>query len=322
MQTERMIETARAAEAALDEPALERLRARLAGPLVVVASGGGTPGALFWAQLHAAAGYPAWPMTPYELGERGVPAGVQVLLLSSGGSHHDILRVARRAAAAGWKTTAVTCSPGAPLAGIVRAAASSPEAVLELPGPRHADPFLPVHANVPLLVLAARLYGAPAPVAEHFQALPAVLPSGASGERSPSLRRPAALAALGAGAAAPAALDFAIKAQECGLCPAFSTDVRNVSHGQLMAIARAPEEGLVVSFATAAQRPYLDRWTARLPPSLPILRLEVDGDGPGAALALMSQGLCAFEALAAAAGHPLGFEHVPRWVMELYGLEI
>jgi hypothetical protein len=312
MQTERTIETALVAEAALDEASFAGLRERIAGPLAVVASGGGTPGALLWAQLHAASGYPAWPMTPHELIEQGVPAGARVLLLSSGARHHDILRVARHAAAAGWPMSAVTCSPGAPLAGIVREAAASEEAVLELQAPLHADPFLPVHGTIPILLMAAHFYGGSGPFAPCFEMQPEAVPAG----------RPRALAALGAGVAAPAALDLAVKAQESGLCSAFSTDVRNVSHGQLVAIARAPEEGLVVVFGAAAQRAYLDRWTGCLPPSLPVLRLEVDGAGPGAALALMARGLRTFEALAVAAGHPLGFEHVPRWVMDIYGLEV
>src|SRR5207253_289029 len=149
-----MKETAVAVESSLESARLEQFRTRLAGPLAVVGSGGSFTTAALWAYLHESAGYPAWAMTPYAFAESRLPAGTRVLLLSAGGTHHDIIRTADLALRRGCETLAMTCRPESALATRV-ARGSSIDAVLVVPEPVHADGLIAVHGLVAFAVLAA-----------------------------------------------------------------------------------------------------------------------------------------------------------------------
>src|SRR4051812_2357333 len=143
-----MPDTAAEIEARVARPLVERFRARLDGPLAVIASGGSFTAAALWAHLHESAGQPAWAMTPYAFRQRTLAAGTRVLLLSAGGHHHDIISSARIAAERGHVTHAV-CRAPSPLADLVVAASSS-DHILEIPETRHVDGMIAVHALVAL----------------------------------------------------------------------------------------------------------------------------------------------------------------------------
>lgn len=314
--------TARRAEAALEPARLARFGATLDGPLAVVGSGGSLSTALLWAHLHEARrGAPAWALTPYQLVERGVPPSTRVLLLSAGGAHHDILRAARHGAARSWALRAVTCRAGSPLAEVV-GAACGPDAVLALPEPLGDDGVLAIHGLAPVALLAARLHEEPAGAggwtACFAGATPLTLPA--------QLRRPRFVVALGAGVATAAAADFAGRSQESGLAPAWHTDPRNFAHAQFLALADGPPgEALVVSFALAHERPFLDRWLATLPPETPRLRIEPSSEGATGAragLELLLRGVRTFEALGRATGAHFDLAELPAWGRALYFLEV
>jgi fructoselysine-6-P-deglycase FrlB-like protein len=261
-----------------------------AGPLCVLGSGLSLASAELWALLHARAGHPAWALTPHAFAERAAPAGAALLLLSAGGDHPDILRAARVALASGAPVSAVVGRPGTPLGDLLGDAA--------------------LLATEPLLALAARMYGGEGDWEERLRGEPAALPAG--------LPRPRCVVALGAGDAWPAAVEMAARVMEAGIAPAWSTDVRNFSHGQFIALAGAPEEALVVSFAAGKQRAYVERWAAALPAELRVLRVEVEDEGIGAALSLLGRGAATCAALHAAVGGAA----VPGWGRVIYGMGV
>ena len=310
MKTALMRETAAELEQALNPRALERFRARLDGPLAVVASGGSFTAAVLWARLHETAGHPAWAMTPYSFAERTLPAGTRVALLSVGGNHHDILRTARLARDRGYDLRAVTGRGDSPLAREVMRHVS-PDDLLVTPESRHADGLIAVHGTVVFSVLAAHLYTSAGPWAPCFDA------GGVALRTSP----PSFVVAFGAGPGEPAAVDFANKCQESGLAPAWHTDLRHFAHGQWMSLHADPDGLLLVAFASRSQRPYLERFAAVLPSSITLRPIVVDTDGTEAALSLLSRSMRSFETLVALGRGAPTLEDVPPWCRTLYELE-
>lgn len=311
LNTDPLEETARDIEQAITKEQAAALRARLDGPLAVVAAGGSMPAAAFWAQLHERyANQPAWALPPFALVDRGVPSGARVLVLSAGGGHHDVLRAARAATGAGAVASAVVCRPSSPLSRWMTEA-GGPDAVLELPKPVAADKVLAVHAMVPLLVAAARLYGGVGPWAPCF---------GAPAEpASPS--RPRYVVSLGTGFAAPAAMDFAYKCKESGLAPAWYDDVRDFAHGPFITLDRVPEGALVVAFATGEQRAYLERYLEGFPTSARVVLVSVASSGITAGLELFARSMRTFEQFGREADVLCGPERIAAWGAGIYNLE-
>jgi fructoselysine-6-P-deglycase FrlB-like protein len=311
LNTAFMRETAEAIEPSLDSARIDRFRALLDGPLAIVASGGSFTTALIWAHLHEAAGQPAWALTPYGFSQRRLPAGTRVLLLSAGGHHHDIVGAAALSAERGYDTRTATCHAHSPLA--ERVAASMPDgAVLAIGDLPRADGLIAVQALVAFGVLAARTYAGPGPWAPCFD----------GDGIEPPARVPRFVVAFGAGAAEPAAVDFANKCQEAGLAPAWATDVRHFSHGQFMMLRSAGADILLVSFATERQRAYGERFARALPPSTALHRIEVDTEGAAAALSLLARSMRSFERLVALGGGPPTMGVLPAWGRALYELGI
>jgi hypothetical protein len=310
LNTAAMPETAAEIEAAVDTRLVEQFRARLEGPLAVVASGGSFTAAVLWAQLHEAAGHPAWAMTPYAFAQRRPVAGTRVLLLSAGGHHHDIVSTVAIATQRGHDVRAV-CRAPSPLADLVAAAGSRAD-VLIMPPTQHADGMIAVHALIALAVVAARAYEGAAPWADLL---------GGDGLSLPG-PVPRFVVALGAGAAEPAAVDFVNKCQESGLAPAWQTDVRHFAHGQFMMLQAGQPDMLMLAFASRSQRAYLDRFAATMSPATVLRRIEVDADGAAAALALLARGMRTFEQLAARGGGLPTIAGLPGWGRALYELEV
>jgi fructoselysine-6-P-deglycase FrlB-like protein len=322
LNTALMAETAADIDARVDPRLIERLRARIDGPLAVVASGGSFTAATLWAHLHESAGHPAWAMTPYAFRQRALAADVRVLLLSAGGHHHDILSCAAVATERGHDTRAV-CRTPSPLAELV-GAAGSPDDVLGMPETLHADGMIAVHALVGLAVLAARVYGGAGLAAPGHAALSAAQWTTLFGDDAVSLPAPVPrfVIAFGAGAAEPAAVDFANKCQETGLAPAWQTDVRHFAHGQFMMLHGGRPDMLLLAFATGSQRAYLERFAATIAPATMLRRIEVETEGAAAALALLARGMRTFEQLAARIGGQPTIAALPTWGRALYELEV
>ncbi len=310
LNTSFMRETAAGIESSLDPGRVERFRSLLDGPLAIVASGGSFTTALLWAHLHESAGSPAWAMTPHAFSQRLLPAGTRVLLLSASGHHHDIVRNAELSIERGYETRAVTCRAGSPLGERVGRAAS-PDAVFVVGEPRHADDVIAVQTIVAFAVLAARTYAGPGPWAPCFEGDTCGLPACV----------PRFVVAFGAGAAEPAAVDFANKCQEAGLAAAWQTDLRHFAHGQFMMLSSAMPDALLVAFATRSQRMYVERFAAVLPPTTPLHRIEVETEGAAAALSLIARGMRSFEQLLACGGGPPTMATLPAWGRAVYELE-
>jgi fructoselysine-6-P-deglycase FrlB-like protein len=309
LNTAFMRETAAAIEGSLDADRLDRFRALLDGPLAIVASGGSFTTALLWAHLHEAAGHPAWALTPFGFVQRRLPAGTRVLFLSAGGHHPDIVNAAAAAAERGYEIRAATCLAHSPLARQV--AASMPaDAIFAVGDLPRADGLIAVQALVAFSVLAARAYAGPGSWASCFD----------GDGIDPPARVPRFVVAFGAGAAEPAAVDFANKCQEAGLAPAWATDLRHFAHGQFMMLRAAADDVLLVSFATGPQRAYVERFAAALPPATPLRRIEVDTEGPAAALTLLARSMVSFERLVALGGGPPTLDILPAWGRALYEL--
>ncbi len=318
LKTTVMPETAAAVEAAVAARLIERFRARLEGPLAVVASGGSFTAALLWAHLHESAGHAAWAMTPYAFRQRPLPASTRVLLLSAGGHHHDIIGSATIALQRGHDTRAV-CRAPSPLAELI-VAAGSHEDLVGLPETPHADGMIAVHALVALAVLAARAY---AGEGSGPTAATASWAAAFAGDGVPIAGPlPRFVVTLGAGVAEPAAVDFANKCQEAGLAPAWHTDLRHFAHGQFMMLHAGHPDMLLLAFASRSQRAYLERFAATIAPAAVLRRIEVDTEGAPAALALMARGMRTFEHLAALGGGAPTLAAVPEWGRALYDLEV
>ena len=300
LHTAFMRETAAGIESALDAGRVEQFRSLLDGPLAIVASGGSFTSALLWAHLHESAGSPAWAMTPYAFSQRLLPAGTRVLLLSASGHHHDIVRSAALSLERGHETRAVTCRARSPLAERLGPAMAS-GVVFVVNEPRYADGLIAVHALVAFAVLAARTYAGPGPWTPCFDG---------SGMEPPA-HVPRFVVAFGAGAAEPAAVDFANKCQEAGLTPAWHTDVRHFAHGQFMMLRSSDTDPLLVAFATRSQRAYVERFAAALPTGTSLHRIEVDTEGAVAALSLLARSMRSFERLVERGGGPPTLEVLP-----------
>lgn len=308
--TDGMGDTAERAEAALVGWRVDRLRAALRGPLAVVAAGCTATAARLWALLHRRSGQPAWVLTPDGLAEEGVPPGAGVLVISASGRHHDVLRAARIALDAGAPTHAVVADPDAPLVSLLRARDDRHQ-VMVLPPPVKRDQVLAVHGLVPLLVVAAQVYGEGGPFAPFFsRAEPAPVPT----------IRPRLVAALGSGLAGPAAFDFACRTIESGIGAAWSTDARNFAHGGFMPLADRGDEAVVVSFALPAQRAYLDRYFRVFDAGVPVVRVETPFAGTAGALDLLARGLVTFERLLLQHRQPPRIEDLPSWGAAIYFL--
>lgn len=258
------------------------------GPLCVVGSGLSLASAELWALLHARAGHPAWAMTPHAFVERGAPGGAAVLLLSAGGDHPDLLRAARAATEGKAQVGAVVGKDDTPLHAVRGVSTMT--------------------ALIPAPALAASLYAGQGPWEERLRGEAAELPAG--------MVKPRCVVALGAGDASPAAVDAAARVMETGIAPAWATDARNFSHGQFIALV--PEETLVLSFAAGRQRAYLDGWVKALPAELRVVRVEVEEEGIGAALALLGHAAATCAALRALVGGAA----VPGWGRAVYGMGV
>ncbi|MFO0589690.1 MAG: hypothetical protein U0441_19280 [Polyangiaceae bacterium] len=312
MNTGALEQTARDAEGAFSASQIDAFRRTIDGPLAVVAAGGSGPAASFWAQLHErTTGYPAWPISPFALVDRGVPRGARVVLLSAAGSNHDILQAARRAIESKWPASAVVCRVESPLGQLVKEAGGA-DSALEMAKPTAADQILAVHAMVPLLVAAARVYGGVGPWAGCLSGAGTVI----------ATERPRYVVSLGTGLAGPAAADFAYKCKESGLCPAWYDDVRDFAHGPFLTIHNVPEGALLAAFSTGPQRDYMDRFVARLPDTLRVARITAEGDGIGAGLSLFASAMRTFEPLARAADVLYGPERIPAWGAAIHTLKI
>lgn len=312
MNTTALEQTAHDVEQAMTEEGVASLRERLSGPLAVVAIGGSMPAANFWAQLHErTTRHPAWAISPYALLERGVPTGTRVLILSAGGGHHDVLRAARAATEAGWPATSVTCRLESPLGQWMKDAGGS-FAALELAKPIAADRVLAVHSLVPLLVAAARVYGGAGPWAPCFSAPAATI----------GIERPRYVITLGTGLSAPAAQDFSYKCKESGLAPSWHDDPRDFAHGPFITLGNFSEDALVVALATGPQRAYLERYLACLPPSVRVVRIEVEGDGIAAGLSLFARALRTFEIIGRASEVLIDPDRIPAWGASIYQLAL
>jgi hypothetical protein len=305
-----MADTAAGIEASLDPARVERFRASLSGPLAIVASGGSFTAALLWAHFHEAAGYPSWPLTPYAFAARRLPAGTRVLLLSSGGNHHDILRTANLSRERGHATYAATCRADSPLAERVSADAG-PDMVFATSDPRHQDGLIAVHGIVAFAVLAARVYAGAGPWAARFEGATVTMPDA----------QPRFVVAFGTGVAEAAAVDFANKCHETGLAPAWHTDVRHFAHGQWMSLHGTDPDMLLVAFTTRSQRAYFERFSATLPPSIPRRHIEVDADGVDAGLRLLAHSIRSFDEMATRGRGAPTIDVIPGWCRALYDLE-
>lgn len=279
---------------------IKRMRAALDGPLAVVATGATFPVAQLWARLHEASGAPAWALTPTDCLHRQMPVDTKVLFLSASGRHHDMLYAAHRMR----QIYAVVCDGSAPLCDIVRS--SGGDAIVlppAPPSPALADP----RPQVPLITLAAAMYDASAGISGLACPLPEL-----------PVRRPRHVLALGAGLAQPAAADFAARCRESGLATARVTDLRNVAHGELMAIQ--PDALWMVHFAMAADDSYVDGYCAALPPELARMTLRPLATGPAGAVALMHMsGRLATAAMARFETQPT-VKDLPTWMRALYRL--
>jgi hypothetical protein len=305
-----MADTAAGIEASFDIGRVERFRASLSGPLAIVASGGSFTAALLWAHLHEAAGYPAWPLTPYAFAGRRLPSDTRVLLLSHGGTHHDILRTADLARERGHLTYAATCREDSPLAERVIAHAG-PHTVFATSEPRHQDGLIAVHAIVAFAVLAARVYAGAGPWAPCFEGATVTMPDA----------QPRFVVAFGSGVAEAAAVDFANKCHETGLAPAWHTDVRHFAHGQWMSLQGSDPDMLLVAFTTRAQRAYFERFSATLPPSIQRRHITADAEGVNAGLLLLAHSIRSFDEMATRGRGAPTIDLIPGWCRALYDLE-
>lgn len=302
-----MVDTARRAEGGLVSWRVDRLRADLAGPLVVIGAGGTAPLARLWAELHARTGHAAWATTPLELRERPLPTGAQVLVLSASGRHHDILGAARHALDAKARVHAVCTRADAPLIDMVRGADASHHAVV-LPGPARKQGLATRAAGVPLLVLMQAVYGGGMAAAALFDLSPIELPP------SP----PSDVVALGAGLARPAADAFAQLVRESGLAPARAADPRDFAHGAFMAVE--PQTWLVI-FGLSSQR-WLGPFCQALLDGPICLRLSAPGGPVEAAARLYARALAtADQAMHAFDARP-GRSDIPSWAARIYRLPV
>lgn len=243
------------------------MQAALEGPLAIIATGGSFALAVLWARLHEAAGWPAWALTPADFCARALPPGTQVLVLSASGRHHDILRAARHAE----RPYAVVCDRSAPLCDLVRSRGGD---ALILP-PVAATGLGDHRPSIGFLSLLARWHGVSA---------------SALFERTPpdvSVDRPAHVLTLGAGLAAPAAIDFANRCRETGLATARATDLRDVAHGDLLAVPLATT--CLVLFAPTAQDAYQAEYLRVLPPDLDRIEITTPHAGALAGIDLLLQ---------------------------------
>ncbi len=238
---------------------------------------------------------------------RGAPPGWGVLLISVSGNNQDTLAAAEAAIAGGGPVFAALCEVDSKLARQLRASGHG-EGIIAVPKPPLGQEFVGPHRGVPFTILATRLYTELDWVRPIRRGEPVPAPA----------ERPGLIVSLGAGLAAPAALDFAQRALESGFAPALCTDPRDFSHGGFMAITERQRSTLVVVFAMASQRAYLERYCARFPSTLPCLRIEAAEDGPSGALELMTAGLRTFHAALERQGLAPTYASVPEWGRDLH----
>ena len=205
---------------------------------------------------------------------------------------------------------AVVNDSDAPLCTLLRRHADEHEALVLR---HHTDtiPLLRADALVPLLVLAARVYGGTGPFGPVFE-----------GARPVAVRprRPRLVVCLGSGMAEPAARDFAVKCQGTGFAPAWHSDPRNFAHSEFMALGDDLGEALVVCFAAGPERAYLDRFFAAFPSELPVVRVETPEEGTDAALALLARGIKTFERLAGPTVDLASLPAPPQWGLSIFQL--
>jgi fructoselysine-6-P-deglycase FrlB-like protein len=287
-------------EAAVPGWRLSRLQVLLEGPLAVVATGGSHALALLWARLHESLGWPAWAMTPADFCARGAPPRTQVLILSASGRHHDILRAAGRADA----PFAIVCDRSAPLCDVVRTRGGD-ALILPAASSRGMGDY---RGTLGYLSLLARWHDCARQIAPLFDVTLPTLPK----------TRPRHVVALGAGLASAAAHDFANRCRESGLATARASDLRDIAHGDLLALDL--KHTCLVVFGRAEQATYRDRYLEQLPAGLDRMIVESTRTGACAGIDWMIQsGRLAWALQDRFEVHPT-IADLPDWLKTLYRL--
>jgi hydroxymethylpyrimidine pyrophosphatase-like HAD family hydrolase/fructoselysine-6-P-deglycase FrlB-like protein len=315
---------------ALGQPiaALARAVARTAnGALLPVGSGGSFTAAVFAAVLHERfTGRVSRPVTPLDL-RSSLPflRPVNALFVSAGGRNKDVIDAARDLLAHDPRSVAVLCaSVGSPLAATVGKYCDA--TIEEFKNPSGRDGFLATNSLLAFCVLLYRAYAdvfsAP-PLPENLDQLVG-LPGNRRGAQvttgTKQLWARDVLVVLHGRDTATAAADLESKFTEAALGVVQVADFRNFGHGRHHWLAKHGRLQAVLALTTPAERDLARRTLKLIPSSVPTAQVQVQQDGPVAAIAALVH----VYYLAAAAGRARkldpGRPGVPSFGSKLYGL--
>ena len=299
-------------------------------PLITIGSGGSSTAAHFAAAVHTRAfGQVARPMTPLEAASSiRRPAAVATMLFTAGGGNPDVLGVFRRLLRVEPQLLQVICArPGSPLEQL----ASRYEFVdffsFEVPFGR--DGFLATNSLLATCSLLLRAFAAASPGAVHeVTSFRYLLPKRLQlrqyqdelcAQTQPLWARPH-LSVIYSTETEPGAVDLESRFIEAALGSIQTADLRQFAHGRHHWLAKRGRETAVLLLTTRRDRALTAKTAQLLPSDVPVVHLELEGDGSAAALSSIVVSMLVAGVAGVARGIDPGRPGVPLFGQKIYNL--
>lgn len=299
-------------------------------PLVCVGSGGSLTTAHLAAALHLEfAGRVSRAMTPLEAASAPVDwKAAGAMLFTAGGGNPDVLGCFRHLAARDMARLGVVCCRAG---GRILGEAGRHPAVVQflIAPPSHKDGFLATNTLLASAVVLSRAFaeaaGRPVPLPAtldgYFAEGTAAGHLAAAREAYHTLLGRDTLVVLHGPATQPAAADIESKFVEAALGNVQLADYRNFAHGRHHWLAKRADSTGVLAIVCDADRALAEQTLGLLPGRACVVRMDVAGTGPAAALGATVRGFY----LTAAAGERRGIDPgdpgVPAFGRRLYHLD-
>lgn len=308
------------------------IRASSSLPLLAIGSGGSLTAAHALAGLHRRwTGRVAAVTTPLEILAQPLDALMSAWLLSAGGRNVDILAAFRALVGREPQQLGVLCGTvGSPLSEAARRHGFVD--LVEFDPPAGKDGFLATNSLLAFTVLMARAYAAEFGNGEGGGSDLADLVEPMLDEKGPVLAawkmaaevlwtRDTTLVLHGVGTQV-GAIDLESKFTEAALGNLQVADYRNFAHGRHHWLAKRGATSGVLAFSTDGDRALADRTLALIPSDIPIVRLDLAGDGDEAGIASLLAALWISGWAGAARGIDPGRPGVPEFGRKLYHLPL
>jgi len=316
------------ATAAAVECLVEAISAAFGRPLVAVGSGGSLTACQLMATLHRrTARQPARVCTPLAFLQEGSCREEAAWFISTGGANSDILKAFAASVEVEPRTIGILCgNPSSALAQAALACTYCETALFDLPGGK--DGFLATNSLLAFCVLLTRAYETlesgqsrsfhGSALLERLASSRAITDEFAQVER---VLEPETLIVLHGSVSRAAAQDLESRFTEAALGHVQAADYRNFAHGRHYWLARHGHQSGVVAFCGPEESGLATKTLATLPPTIPVMRIDLSSDWKHAALEAIAVSIRLAQWKGALRGIDPGRPGVPPFGHRIYELE-